>query len=36
MRVPVGHVLPLAHAAAAHRLLEERRAVGKVVLKPWA
>lgn len=36
VRVPVGHVLPLAEAAAAHRLLEERRAVGKVVLKPWA
>jgi len=36
VRVPVGHVLPLGQAAAVHRLLEERRAIGKVVLKPWA
>ncbi len=32
---PVVHaVLPLAEAAAAHRILEERRAFGKVVLQP--
>lgn len=34
--VPVGHVLPLRQAAEAHRLLEERRTMGKIVLKPWA
>jgi NADPH:quinone reductase-like Zn-dependent oxidoreductase len=28
--------LPLAEAAAAHRLVEERAGLGKVVLKPWA
>lgn len=33
--VPVVHeVLPLARAADAHRILEERRAFGKVVLEP--
>jgi NADPH:quinone reductase-like Zn-dependent oxidoreductase len=32
---PVVHaVLPLAQAVDAHRLLEERRAFGKVVLVP--
>jgi NADPH:quinone reductase-like Zn-dependent oxidoreductase len=32
---PVVHeVMPLARAADAHRLLEERRAFGKVVLEP--
>jgi len=30
----VSHVLPLADAPDAHRLLEERRSVGKVVLEP--
>ncbi|HXV92748.1 MAG TPA: zinc-binding dehydrogenase [Pseudonocardia sp.] len=33
--VPVGLVLPLSRAAEAHRLVEERRTTGKVVLKPW-
>lgn len=33
--VQVGHVLPLNRAREAHRLLEERRSVGKIVLKPW-
>ncbi|CAA9588569.1 MAG: hypothetical protein AVDCRST_MAG86-4145 [uncultured Truepera sp.] len=33
--VQVGHVLPLKHAREAHQLLEERRSVGKIVLKPW-
>ncbi len=33
--VQVGHVLPLSRAREAHRLLEERRNVGKIVLKPW-
>lgn len=32
----VGHVLPLAQAAEAHRLLENRQTSGKVVLQPWA
>jgi NADPH2:quinone reductase len=29
------HVLPLSEAAAAHRLVEERKSTGKVVLLPW-
>jgi NADPH:quinone reductase-like Zn-dependent oxidoreductase len=29
------HVLPLSQAAAAHRLVEERKSIGKVVLLPW-
>ena len=33
--VNVGHVLPLRAAADAHRLLEAREAIGKIVLKPW-
>jgi len=36
VKVPVGHVLPLSLAADAHRMLEERRSAGKIVLKPWA
>jgi NADPH2:quinone reductase len=32
----IGTVLPLSRAAEAHRLLEERRTTGKVVLQPWA
>jgi NADPH:quinone reductase-like Zn-dependent oxidoreductase len=34
LRPVVHEVLPLARAAAAHRILEERRAFGKVVLVP--
>jgi NADPH:quinone reductase-like Zn-dependent oxidoreductase len=34
VRVPVGHTLPLARAAEAHRLLEAREALGKIVLRP--
>lgn len=34
--VDVGHVLPLTEAARAHRLLEARASVGKIVLRPWA
>jgi NADPH:quinone reductase-like Zn-dependent oxidoreductase len=30
-----GRVLPLSQAAAAHRLVEERKSTGKVVLLPW-
>lgn len=36
VEVPIGHVLPLRRAAEAHRMLEERRTTGKIVLKPWA
>ena len=35
VRPRVGHVLPLARAVDAHRLLEERRSTGKIVLEPW-
>jgi NADPH:quinone reductase len=35
VRVPIHEVLPLAQAADAHRLLEGRRAMGKVILRPW-
>lgn len=36
VHVPVGEVLSLDRAADAHRLLEGRAALGKVVLAPWA
>ena len=36
MEVPIGHILTLDRAAEAHRMLEERRTTGKIVLKPWA
>ena len=35
VRVPVTQVLPLERAAEAHRLLETRRSIGKIVLHPW-
>ena len=35
VKVQVGHVLPLSQAAEAHRMLEERRTTGKIILKPW-
>lgn len=35
VKVHVNHVLPLSQAADAHRMLEERRTTGKIVLKPW-
>ena len=34
LRPVVRHVYPFAEAAAAQRLIEERRAIGKVVLVP--
>jgi NADPH:quinone reductase len=34
VRPVVGATFPLAEAAAAHRLIEERRSMGKVVLVP--
>jgi NADPH:quinone reductase len=36
VKVQVAHVLPLAEAARAHRLIENRETTGKVVLKPWS
>ena len=36
VKAPVGTVLPLERAADAHRLLENREATGKIVLKPWS
>jgi NADPH2:quinone reductase len=33
LRVHIGHALPLADAAEAHRLLEGRRSQGKIVLR---
>jgi NADPH:quinone reductase-like Zn-dependent oxidoreductase len=36
VQVPIGAVLPLTAAAEAHRLIERRQAIGKVILKPWA
>lgn len=36
VKIQVGTVLPLSQAAEAHRLLEGRKTVGKVVLQPWA
>jgi NADPH:quinone reductase len=35
VKVQITHVLPLAQAAEAHRMIEERRTTGKVILKPW-
>jgi NADPH:quinone reductase-like Zn-dependent oxidoreductase len=33
LRVPVGHILPLEEAAEAHRVIEGKKAHGKVVLE---
>lgn len=35
VKVAIGQTLPLARAAEAHRLLEARQSVGKLILKPW-
>ncbi|HEX7887020.1 MAG TPA: NADPH:quinone oxidoreductase family protein [Phenylobacterium sp.] len=35
LSVQVGTVLPLSQAAEAHRLMESRKTIGKVVLQPW-
>ena len=35
VRPRVGHILPLAQAVEAHRLLEARGSTGKIVLEPW-
>ena len=34
LRVRIGHTVPLDRAVEAFRLLEERRSVGKVVVRP--
>ncbi|HEX7775950.1 MAG TPA: NADPH:quinone oxidoreductase family protein [Parvibaculum sp.] len=36
LSVHVGQMLPLSQAAEAHRLMEGRKTLGKVVLQPWA
>jgi NADPH2:quinone reductase len=36
VQVHIGHRLPLAQAEQAHRLLETRQNVGKVILEPWS
>jgi len=36
VKVPPRTMLPLSAAAVAHRDLEERTSVGKIVLEPWA
>jgi NADPH:quinone reductase len=35
LKLPVGTVLPLSEAVKAHRMLEGRQTIGKVVLQPW-
>ena len=35
IKVPVNQTLPLSRAAEAHRMIEDRRITGKVILKPW-
>jgi NADPH:quinone reductase-like Zn-dependent oxidoreductase len=35
VKVQIGHVLPLAQATEAHRLIEARQTTGKVILRPW-
>jgi NADPH:quinone reductase-like Zn-dependent oxidoreductase len=33
MKIVIHHVFPLADAAAAHRMMEESRHVGKILLQ---
>jgi len=33
LKLRIDHVLPLAEAATAHHLLEDRQSIGKIVLK---
>lgn len=35
VKVLINQTLPLSQAAEAHRLIESRRATGKIILKPW-
>lgn len=34
LRVRIGHKVPIANAAGAFRLMEERRNIGKIVVTP--
>ena len=34
LKLHIGHTFPLAQAAEAHRLLESRQTVGKLILTP--
>jgi NADPH:quinone reductase len=36
IKTPELHLMPLADASKAHRLLESRESTGKIILKPWA
>jgi NADPH2:quinone reductase len=36
LKVDVGHRFPMNEVGLAHRAIEERRTVGKVVLEPWS
>jgi NADPH:quinone reductase len=36
LKVDVGHRFPINQVGLAHRAIEERRTVGKVVLEPWS
>lgn len=36
LKVDISEKFPLERAADAHRLIEQRHAVGKTILKPWA
>jgi NADPH:quinone reductase len=36
INTPKLHLIPLSEASSAHRLLENRESIGKIILKPWA
>jgi NADPH2:quinone reductase len=36
LKVDVGHRFPMNEVGLAHRAIEQRRTVGKVVLEPWS
>jgi NADPH:quinone reductase len=36
LNVRIDHRYPLAHVALAHRAIEERKTMGKLVLEPWS
>ena len=36
LKVDVGHRFPMNQVGLAHRAIEERRTMGKVVLEPWS
>lgn len=35
IKVEIDQVLPLSQAAEAHRMIEQRKTIGKIILKPW-